>query len=53
MLVAPVAAIVSFFLGKKLKKLQVKVQESESNYRSFLQESLANLLVVKSFANED
>ena len=53
MLVAPVAAVVSFFLGKKLKKLQVKVQESESNYRSFLQESLANLLVVKSFANED
>ena len=53
MLVAPVAALVSFFLGKKLKKLQIKVQESESNYRSFLQESLANLLVVKSFANED
>ena len=53
LLVAPVAALVSFFLGKKLKKLQVKVQESESNYRSFLQESLANLLVVKSFANED
>lgn len=53
LMVAPVAAIVSFFLGKKLKKLQVKVQESESNYRSFLQESLANLLVVKSFANED
>ncbi len=53
MLVAPVAALVSFFLGRKLKKLQVKVQESESNYRSFLQESLANLLVVKSFANED
>ena len=53
MLVAPVAALVSFFLGKKLKKLQIKVQESESNYRSFLQESLANLLVVKSFSNED
>ena len=53
MLVAPVAALVSFFLGKKLKRLQIKVQESESNYRSFLQESLANLLVVKSFANED
>ena len=53
MLVAPVAALVSFLLGRKLKKLQVKVQESESNYRSFLQESLANLLVVKSFSNED
>ncbi len=53
LLIAPVAAIASFWLGKKLKHLQVKVQESESNYRSFLQESLANLLIVKSFANED
>ena len=53
LLVAPVAALVSWILGKKLKKLQIKVQETESNYRSFLQESLANLLVVKSFSNED
>ncbi len=51
--VAPVAALASWWLGKKLKVLQAKVQESESSYRSFLQESLANLLVVKSFANED
>ncbi len=53
LLVAPVAALASWWLGKKLKKLQVRVQESESAYRSFLQESLANLLIVKSFANED
>lgn len=53
LLVAPVAALSSWWLGRKLKKLQIKVQESESNYRSFLQESLANLLVVKSFSNED
>lgn len=53
LLVAPVAGIVSWWFGKKLKKLQVKVQESEASYRSFLQESLANLLVVKSFANEE
>lgn len=50
--IAPVAGIASFWLGRKLKKLQVKVQESESAYRSFLQESLANLLIVKAFANE-
>lgn len=53
LLVAPVAAFVSWWFGKKLKTLQVKVQESESEYRSFLQESLANLLVVKAFANEE
>ncbi|MBE5876497.1 MAG: ABC transporter ATP-binding protein [Lachnospiraceae bacterium] len=53
LLVAPVSALSSFWLGKKLKRLQIKVQESESRYRSFMQESLANILVVKSFANEE
>jgi len=52
-LIAPVAALASWWLGRKIKRLQVKVQESEAAYRSFLQESLANLLVVKAFANED
>lgn len=53
LVLGPIAALSSFWLGRKLKRLQVKVQESESAYRSYLQESLANLLVVKSFANED
>lgn len=53
LMIAPVAALSSLWLGRKLKKLQVKVQESEAAYRSFLQESLANLLIVKSFANEE
>ena len=51
--VAPVAGIASWWLGKKIKRLQIKVQESEAKYRSFLQESLANLLIVKSFRNEN
>lgn len=51
--IGPIAAVMSFWLGRKLKKLQVKVQETESAYRSYLQESLANLLIVKSFANEE
>ena len=53
LLVAPVAALCSWWLGKRLKCLQGKVQESESAYRSFLQESLANLLIVKAFTGED
>lgn len=51
--IGPIAAVMSFWLGRKLKKLQVKVQETESAYRSYVQESLANLLIVKSFANEE
>lgn len=53
LLVAPVAAVASWWLGKRLKKMQVKVQESEASYRSFLQESMANLLIVKAFGNEE
>ena len=51
--VAPVAVIVSWLFARRLKVLQKKVQESESAYHSFLQESLANLLIVKAFVNED
>lgn len=53
LVLAPVAAGICLILGRKLKKLQLKVQESESAYRSFLQESMSNLLVVKSFTNEE
>ena len=53
LLVAPVAAVSTWWFGKKLRKLQVKLQETESAYRSFMQESLANLLIVKAFANEE
>lgn len=51
--IAPVAAVTCMWLGRKLKYLQVKVQESEAAYRSFLQESMSNMLIVKAFANED
>ncbi len=51
--IAPVAGIVSWMFGRKLKKMQVEVQKNEAAYRSFMQESMTNLLVVKSFANED
>lgn len=50
---APIVALVCFVLGRKLKELQLKVQETEAEYRSFIQESLSNLLVVKSFTNEE
>lgn len=53
LLMGPVAALISITLGRKLKFLTKKVQESEAKYRSFIQESLANLLVVKSFMNEN
>ena len=53
LIVAPVSVGVSWLFARRLKGLQKKVQESESAYHSFLQESLANLLIVKAFTNED
>ncbi len=53
LLVAPFAMLASLWLGKKLKYLTVKVQQTESKYRSFMQESLANILIEKSFCLED
>ncbi len=53
LLVAPIAVFASVFLGSKIKYLTIKVQETESKYRSFMQESLANILIEKSFCLED
>lgn len=53
LMVAPIAVIASIWLGRKLKYLTVKVQQTESKYRSFMQESLANILIEKSFCLED
>ncbi len=49
----PFGMVIAFLIGRKLKKLQIKVQETETAYRSFIQESLANILIVKAFSNED
>lgn len=51
-LIAPIGTFFSFWLGRKLKGLQIKVQESEANYRSFIQESLSNILIIKTFCAE-
>lgn len=49
---APVAGLMSTWFGRKMKRLQIKVQESESEYRSFITESLSNILVLKAFCGE-
>jgi len=52
LILGPFTSFVSVWLGKKLKSLSLKVQESESKYRSYLQESLSNLMIIKTFLNE-
>ena len=53
LIIAPLSAVVSRILSRKLKRLQLKVQESESVYRSFMQESLTNISIVKAFGYQE
>jgi ABC-type multidrug transport system fused ATPase/permease subunit len=47
----PVSVIFAWFIGRKLKKMQHEIQASESIYRSFVHESIQNVLIIKIFEN--
>ena len=47
-----VMAVFSWFLRKWLKKYHKRMQQADGSARSFLQEQLASLLVVRSFSRE-
>lgn len=51
-IIAPVAVIIGWLLSRRLKNLEEKVMETESDYRSFMHESIGNLMVIKSFGDE-
>ena len=52
LIAGPIIMIVSRFYSKKMKGFHKRCQESEGVTRSFIQECLQNLLVIKSFGNE-
>ena len=52
LILGPATALVGIFSGRLIKPLQVKIQQSESAYKSFLQESVANLPVFKAFGSQ-
>lgn len=52
-LLSPVIVLISRFYSTKLKKLYMLVQEIESKYRSLLNETLQNTVIIKSFCMEE
>ncbi|MBR2337995.1 MAG: ABC transporter ATP-binding protein [Clostridia bacterium] len=48
-----VVVLGSRFYGARLKKLHKKCQETDGKTRSFMQESLGNLLSIKAFSNQE
>ena len=53
LLLGPVGVLISLTFGGKLKKYQDELNKTESEYRSFLQETVENISVEKAFEQED
>ena len=50
--IGPLLVIVGRFFSKKLKDLYKEAQEEDVKYRSFMQESIQNIMIVKTFCME-
>ncbi|MBQ6067496.1 MAG: ABC transporter ATP-binding protein [Clostridia bacterium] len=53
LVIGPVGAVCMLLFRNRYKKYQTALRECESDYRSFMQESLSTLTVVKTFRQED
>lgn len=51
-LIAPISILISRIFGHKLKNLYLKIQETESSNTSFIQESMQNSVIIKTFCIE-
>ena len=53
LIIAPIGAISALLYRRKYRYYQTRLRESESLYRSFMQENMSNLTVVKTFQQEE
>lgn len=51
-IISPLSIFISHFYGKKLKNIYKDSQEVDAKCRSFMQESMQNLLIIKTFCLE-
>ncbi|WP_160676072.1 ABC transporter ATP-binding protein [Clostridium sp. C8-1-8] len=52
-ILGPISLILSRLYARKLKQFNVKIQNSESSCRSFLQEAVQNITIIKTFCLEE
>lgn len=52
LIMAPVTVLIGRFYAKKLKNFYTRSQEIETEYRSFLHESIQNMTIIKAFCAE-
>ena len=53
LIIAPIGAVSALLYRRKYRYYQIRLRESESAYRTFMQENMSNLAVVKTFQQED
>lgn len=49
---SPLSALFSWLVGRKIKKMQTAILTAESNYNSYLNETIQNFLIIKTFEHE-
>lgn len=52
-IITPIYLIFSKMYSKRLKSIYKEVQDQDITYRSFIQESIQNLMIVKTFCHEE
>ncbi|BCJ96608.1 multidrug ABC transporter ATP-binding protein [Anaerocolumna cellulosilytica] len=53
LLLGPAAMLAGYIFGSRFIVIHEKAQEAESNYRSYIQESLEHILIQKTFCREE
>lgn len=53
LIICPISALMIRFLGKKLREFNRRSQEALSENQSFIQESIQNVMIIKSFGLSD
>lgn len=51
-IIAPIFLLLSMVFGKYVKKIYIEVQDHNIHYNTFVQESIQNLMIVKTFCKE-
>lgn len=52
LIIGPLVVFIGMLYSKKIKHLHIDCQESDAKARSFIQEALQNLLLIRTFTNE-
>ncbi|MBR0413066.1 MAG: ABC transporter ATP-binding protein [Eubacterium sp.] len=53
LVIGPIGAVCMVIFKERYKKYQFELRQTESEYRSFMQENLSSLTVIKTFRKED